>query len=1619
MIRILCKRRKYIASLLIVLMLSQIFQASLVYALTSGPSQPEVQSFQPAGTTDMVDLFSGDFSYNIPLFELPGPNGGYPFNLSYQAGVGMDTEASWVGLGFSLNPGAINRQMRGFPDEFKADPIYTKMAIEPSVTVGLGVGVSLEIFGGAPELGSIGLGATYNNFKGLGYSIDASLGFKGTASSGMTGGIGLDVSLNSKEGVNVTPSLSLGGKLGDFGLSAGYNSKTGLNSVSLSHSYSKEAKGQDKAKNEKNFKTGSSVSSSLTLAHPGYTPQVSLPMRNISISAQFKPGGSWWGLFANGYIRGFYSEQWLHNNKKRVRTDAYGYMNYQEALQNSGAVLDMNREKDGLVTKESPNLAIPSQTYDIYSVTGQGISAMYRPMRNDYGILRDPQTKSVSVGGSIGVDVGPAASHVGVNLSVNHSKSESGGWTGGNDIASRASFQQKNNNDTYEPWYFKVHGEIAGESTAAINGWGGNDAVRVRLTGSNISANASDVLESKTWSRQAPNTASENRERKPRSQVIQTITNEQLVGESEMISWFKVKYTDANGNLQDYSRAGLPGHHIAGFTALTTEGLRYNYGIPAYNLSQEEVTFSARRQTGQTSKVNVGNNGQTDPFYEHSDSEKFLKKVEIPPYAHSYLLTSIIGPDYVDVTQDGVTEDDLGYWVKFTYTRTAEQGNAFKWRDPFSKAHYQEGWKTDPRDDKGSFTYGEKEVWYLSKAETKSHITTFTLQEREDGRGVATKLQDNNGTGKALYALKEVRLFTRSAGSAFPIKVVKFEYDYSLCPGVYNSSTGRGKLTLKKIWFEYGNSQRGRLNPYTFTYDENNPAYDQHAYDRWGNYKPYPAGDYLHNTDFPYADQNPLQKDQIDRNAAAWSLKEIRLPSGGKIIVDYESDDYGYVQHLPAMQMVEIIDPYSAPAQASTTAPFSLRNNDLKVRFKLEKPLPGTLDEAAQDVEVQKYLDKKRKQLFFKIYVNLRSAGEGFYEYISGYADIDTDKPVGLEKNASGNFAYGYFYVTAEDGNNPFSMRVWQHLRTNQPELANSGRKLKQTNSVGERVDQIKSLGSVFTQVRQMFEGFYNYCNGKNWGKEVITGKSWIRLYSPDKIKYGGGLRVRQITMKDNWAEDEEGVYGQIYEYTKEENNAIISSGVAAYEPIIGGEENPLRYAKKYVQAIPLRSDNNLFFEYPVNESYYPGPQVGYSRVTVTSLPSAALAGKEVKNITLSDGQKLFPQGPNISYGTSGMTVHEFYTARDFPVITDETEKQNKPYKLAVPIPFIGNIAISRLTTSQGYSIVTNDMHGKPMKMSTYRQDKTGAMEKEPISWVKYNYLSESRVYQQEKVNALAGVFKENADGTLSVASAAEAGNQAITKYTLGQENEFFVDMRQYEDITWEGGARINTDIVYIPLLFVVVPIPVPTVWPSIGRSETLLKTAVANKIIYKSGILESTEAYDGGSRVLTRNVKWNKLTGETVLTVVNNNFDNPVYAYTIPAYTQYQGMGAAYQNIGTSFAINGVAKVPYTDNMYSFATGLPANTLFPGDEIILYAVIQGLAPIPIGKAVYTGDENGGNVLYSDIPLVESEYQAMIVRSGYRNQLSVPTANITALQDPSIQGTPVTYSKSISIPKGY
>ncbi|MGL4597189.1 MAG: hypothetical protein ACRCYO_06665, partial [Bacteroidia bacterium] len=112
---------KILAAYLALGMFSEFVMPLRAFALTSGPAQPEFASFEPMSTSEMVDMYSGDFTYNIPLLSVPGPNGGYPINLAYHAGIGMDEEASWVGLGWNVNVGAINRQLRGVPDDFQGD----------------------------------------------------------------------------------------------------------------------------------------------------------------------------------------------------------------------------------------------------------------------------------------------------------------------------------------------------------------------------------------------------------------------------------------------------------------------------------------------------------------------------------------------------------------------------------------------------------------------------------------------------------------------------------------------------------------------------------------------------------------------------------------------------------------------------------------------------------------------------------------------------------------------------------------------------------------------------------------------------------------------------------------------------------------------------------------------------------------------------------------------------------------------------------------------------------------------------------------------------------------------------------------------------------------------------------------------------------------------------------------------------------------------------------------------------------------------------------------------------------------------------------------------------------
>src|SRR5690606_19062316 len=303
-------------------------------------------------------------------------------------------------------------------------------------------------------------------------------------------------------------------------------------------------------------------------------------------------------------------------------------------------------------------------------------------------------------------------------------------------------------------------------------------------------------------------------------------------------------------------------------------------------------------------------------------------------------------------------------------------------------------------DDMSGYSYGTKEILYLESIETKTHVAEYYMSERLDGLGVGG---ENGGKDNDQELLKLDKIVLKSkADLNKAIKTVHFEYDYSLCKDVPNNlenysgsvwepsvhADKGGKLTLKKVWFTYfDNTAKGALSPYEFTYgDVNhdgskivNPPYDIDNMDRWGNYQavgpftdssPFNATDYVEpEQQFPYCNQfddytnntSHAVNNTRAEDASAWNLTKIVMPSGGELNINYEADDYAYVQNLPAMQMFKIIGTGNATDGLKTSAP--LGRNDDRIYIELPKVMNSTeLTNCISGID----------EVYFKSYMHLK-----------------------------------------------------------------------------------------------------------------------------------------------------------------------------------------------------------------------------------------------------------------------------------------------------------------------------------------------------------------------------------------------------------------------------------------------------------------------------------------------------------------------------------------------------------------------------------------------------------------------------------------------------------------------
>lgn len=1685
MLRLFRNRRflKGFSAYVILHLLTDWISPQMVHALTSGPSTPEFSSFEPVGTSELVNVSTGDFVYNIPLMDVEG----YPINLAYHSGVGMDQEASMVGLGWSLNLGAINRNVRGIPDDFKGDEIRHEFSMKPNSTVGLNLSPGLE-FVGLDLVNRIkpSFGITYNNYQGYGTSI--SVGYTSDPSgNGPLGdlGYGLSLSYSSGNGVGINPSLSYSrtkekteGKVTNstrntLSVSGGFNSRMGLQTMGLGYSSRSSWQFELFGIDFDIDGAGSYGSGSISFSTPSYSPLPSTPYLMDSRAFYFTLGVEGFFSDLHGGIGGHTSTQvWL--DKKRERA-AFGYM-YADQRSDHSELADFNREKIGAyIPGASRNLPLAQQTYDTYSVTGQGLTGQFRPRRNDIGIVSDPFVANLSANTSISTQ--PAVGNLGDlggNIVNVVSTSASGKWTPffGNRLADEVDFVDRStiNDPLYEPVYFKR----VGEGTPVINqgfneSIGGENAVRPELSRSigllppNIKPKTSSQLVDRAGTLYTPEQRKETRDIRNTLFSALTAAEAASFGHTQKLNYYYSQYslsdyfTNGQKNYSTLSNVernygNRKDHHVSEITVTRPDGARYVYGLPAYNWKLIESSF------------NVSDNSQIcesglvafDPGTDNSTDndlglDNFYSSTETPAYPYAHLLTSVLSSDYVDNDNiEGPSDGDIGSWHKVNYWRTAGSSD---WRTPLAEDYVEggdsyaglnRGFLSDTRDDKGSYTYGEKEIYFVHSIESQHFLAVFEYDEREDNfpvqgeyGGIAAVQPNKKLVGVKLFAKEELKRESMGLGTAEPIKSVHFGYDYLLSPNTPNADNqsgiqgidGNRKLTLTELSFSYGASNEARLSPYKFYYSDvlhkkpadvseydassvavYNPEYHSKAYDRWGNYSPActsfdqsctcDAG--LANDEFPYVNQgfipdtDPLYVEAGDRYADAyarvWNLHTITTPSGSQINIDYEADDYAYVQDKEALQMCKI-EGFGAANSPTDFLYGAGASGDLINHDNLIISLPdnfvfpnwATTFQDRNDYFKEVMLEGLGEWLYLSVYTNLNrrestpnnSLYPPRFEYVPCWVEWDFANSGLINNSATPTRARINLVPQGhkDDGSGQLQIQAVaknaiNYLRLNRPQyVTNPGAEPSATQLADKAF--LKGFLGFSNELVTLFKGYVRTMYHRNYCREIEPERSWVRLGVPDKMKHGGGVRVSQITLSDQWEEmagspQESHTYGQKFEYTQEEtlsNGEVrqISSGVAAYEPILGGDENPFRKPRFVTKSFLAANDERHFILEPMGESFFPGPQVIYSQVSVSSLSH--------QDIT--------------KHGT-GKIVHEFYTAQDYPTIVRETDLKDYD-EIPNPIAALTNfLHVEGSTVSQGYVIRRNNMHGQSKAQWVY-----GEGQEEPLSGMEYFYRTKGGSGYRE------GRRNELFNGQVPVLGI--DGRQ--TQTTIGQEIDLIFDSQGIQSQTIGGDVRANVNASFTPFG---IPLPLPSVYLIPQESRSYFRSMVATKVVDTYGIVEKVVAHDLGASVITENHLWDGSTGSVLITKSHNEYQDDRFQVTYPAHWVYDGMAQSYRNHKATFG-----KI----NLTLLTTG-EAEIFVPGDQVywrndnfetsgigwVLDVTSNSVSMIDENGSIFDADPGSGTS--SDVD------ELIIFRSGRRNLSMTPVAGMVSEQLPIEETSP-------------
>lgn len=880
--------QKRIAIVLLAIFLPSLLPFNLLYANNSGPIAPEAASFEPVDATDMVNLVTGDMSYVMPVLNVPSPEGGYPLALSYHAGIAMDQEASWVGLGWNLNPGAINRSVNGVPDDWYR--VNTNQVLYNAGGEAKSYSGSISVGWGDKGAYSVGLYAAYSENKTFGgttsYNFDGGVrgnvgpmgGSIGSNGVGMNmGPIAVDQSFkNGSSSVSLNYGANLHGSVGVAGASTGigwnssqgYSASVGQNSINFSG-----------AKNSSNVISTSSQS---------YSGSIQIYAVNIGF----------------GYSKTRY---WNHQSQYTKSNGAL-YSGDMQSLADDPFPTHVGFDSYNSIHKidadkqiEGDNLSYVS--YDNYSVSGQGISGSFKPFIFEHGSLLN------------------------THISSTENKSTVSYLNGGNSFTKRM-----DNNNLH--FYFENDNSSFLKTTSG--NWSTSNLSNVPVT--NLSPQNQSLEYTLTIDGQTNLGYNTANKRKRTGSVIESFTNEQLLSNPQLVI-----------QPNNISRSNYPIKGVGAFKITSMDGKTYHYSLPVYQkekfskntdldsefdnsyleIQQLEayathwlvtaITGPDYYDKNQNNKVDEGDYGYWVEFdygkwsdgFAWSTPVKYMEDAKIYEWGvkEIYYLDKVKTRTHTAVFVKSDRQDDASYNLKvgnnqnnlFWQSSTARsfiknKNGSWHVNGVFQNEYFQAMNTSPVFNFFPEISYGryinfnrhkslklDKILLYKNEDLANLNIVKTTAASNSNFSG-QIKLKDHIKlwyTNGALVGEREQeynkswtgefynnvydRNDVSTAAASKAIKGIEFKYATSdlLARNSRNSSAvGAGRLTLKEVQFTGKNSAK-LIPPYKFHYAKN-LNYDSTKEDNWGYYS---------------------------NNPDTWSLTKISAPTGADINVVYESDD--------------------------------------------------------------------------------------------------------------------------------------------------------------------------------------------------------------------------------------------------------------------------------------------------------------------------------------------------------------------------------------------------------------------------------------------------------------------------------------------------------------------------------------------------------------------------------------------------------------------------------------------------------------------------------------------------------------------------------------------------------